>query len=179
MNRLHQKYDKEVKDALIAEFKLGNKMEVPKISKVVVNTGIGDVIKNKEYGDQIKKDLSEITGQKAQVRPARKSVASFGIRVGQPVGLRVTLRGERMWAFLDKLFSIVLPRLRDFRGLPTSSFDGGGNYTIGIPEHTVFPEVDLIKSHPKGLEITIVIDGKKPEVKKRLLQLMGMPFTKE
>jgi len=178
MNRLYQKYEKEVSEALFSELGLKSRLQIPKIVKVVVNTGVGDALKNKELFEQIKKDLATITGQTSQVRPAKKSVATFSIRKGQAVGLRVTLRGERMYSFLDKLFSIVLPRLRDFRGLSLKSFDMQGNYTLGIPEHTVFPEVDLIKSSPKGLEITIVTNVSDVNKNKKLLELLGMPFEK-
>lgn len=156
-----------------------NKLQIPKVVKVVVNSGVGDALKNKELFEQIKKDFSAITGQLPQARPAKKSVAAFSIRKGQTVGVRVTLRGERMYAFLDRLFTIVLPRLRDFRGVSPASFDREGNYTLGIPEHTVFPEIDLIKSTPRGLEITIVINTKDATVNKRFLELMGMPFEKQ
>lgn len=178
MNRLHEKYVKEVSTQIKSEFGLKNAHETTKLLKVVLNVGMGEASKNKEFFEQIKRDLAQISGQKAQVRPAKSSVASFAIRTGQPVGLRVTLRKERMYAFLDRLFSIVLPRLRDFRGLSLSSFDNQGNYTLGIPEHTVFPEIDMIKSAPKGLEITIVTNTKDVKMTKRLLELLGMPFEK-
>ena len=179
MSRLKEKYEKEVQDKLTSEFSIKNKMSLPKITKVVVNTGIGDVIKNKEALKQAKEDLAKITGQAPSVRKAKHAVASFSLRVGMPVGLKVTLRGRRMYDFLDRLFSVVLPRLRDFRGLSLKSFDQGGNYTLGIEEHTVFPEIDLTKSGNRGLEVTIVTNTKDKKKAKRLLELMGMPFEKE
>ena len=177
MNRLKEKYIKEVFPKLVSEGKI-NKMAVPRITKVVINAGIGEAVKNKEILEQMKKDLSIIIGQIPQVRPAKKSVVSFGLRRGLPVGLKVTLRKQRMYSFLDRLFAIVLPRLRDFRGVPLRGFDKSGNYTLGITEHTVFPEIDLTKSQPRGLEITIVTSS--PDIKKsrQLLELLGMPFEK-
>ena len=178
MIRLKQKYQKEVISQLLKEIEVKNNMAVPKIEKVVVNMGIGEVAKNKEMLDQVKKDMAVITGQMPQIRGAKVSVASFGIRRGMPDGLRVTLRSEKMYSFLDKLFSIVLPRLRDFRGVSKSSFDRQGNYTLGIVEHTVFPEIDITKSQSRGLEITIVTKSKDIEESMKLLELLGMPFEK-
>jgi large subunit ribosomal protein L5 len=178
MQRLREKYIGEVTGKLMEEFHIDNRLAVPKITKVTLNMGVGDTLKNKELLDQAKKDLSLISGQVPSVRAAKVSVASFGIRRGMWVGLKVTLRGERMWAFLDKLFSIVLPRLRDFRGLSERSFDKFGNYTLGVTEHIVFPEIDLAKSATRGLEITISTNSGKPEVSKRMLELLGMPFEK-
>jgi len=176
--RLKEKYQKEIKPNLSKEFGIKNDMAQPKVTKVVINIGVGDAVKNKEIIGQLKKDLAAITGQLPSVRLAKVSVASFGVRRGMPVGLTVTLRGNRAYVFLDKLFSIVLPRLRDFRGLSAGSFDKGGNYTLGLTEHTVFPEIDITKSQPKGLEITIVTNVKDVEKSKKLLELMGMPFEK-
>ncbi len=178
MNRLKEKYEKEIVKSLAAEFDIKNLLAVPKISKVVVNMGIGDAAKNKELLEAAKEDLAKITGQLPSVRPAKLSVASFGIREGVPVGLKVTLRGGRMYDFLDKLFSIVLPRLRDFRGVPLKSFDRYGNYSLGITEHTVFPEIEMGKIGARGLEVTIVTDTKDVKKSKRLLTLLGMPFQK-
>jgi large subunit ribosomal protein L5 len=179
MNRLKQKYNKEIMPTLAKEFGISNRLALPKITKVVVNVGIGDAVKNKEIMAQVKRDLSAITGQQPQIRPARVSVASFSIRSGMPVGLKSTLRGERMYSFLDKLFSIVLPRLRDFRGVSLGSFDSNGNYTLGIEDHTVFPEIDLAKSQSRGLEVSIVTSCDDKKMAKRLLELMGMPFQKD
>lgn len=179
MNRLKEKYIKEVSSALAEEFRLENKMAIPKLIKVTVNSGIGSIVKNKEQVESLKNDLAAILGQVPQVRSAKVSVASFSLRRGMIVGLKTTLRGDRMYSFLDRLFSIVLPRLRDFRGLSLKSFDKRGNYTLGIEEHTVFPEVDLVKSIPHGLEITIVTNTVDKNKSKKLLELLGMPFEKD
>lgn len=176
--RLKEKYLKEIMPQLSKDFGIDNKFAQPKVTKVVVNMGTGEAIKNKELTQVLKKDMATITGQNPSTRKAKVSVASFGVRRGMPVGLMVTLRGDRLYFFLDKLFSIVLPRLRDFRGVSGKSFDKSGNYTLGIAEHTVFPEIDLAKSQPKGLEITIVTNTKNPESSRRLLELLGMPFEK-
>lgn len=178
MNRLKEKYEKETRKILSEEFDIKNVHALPRVVKVVVNTGTGDALKNKELMEQAKKDLATITGQKPSVREAKVSVASFGIRRGMPVGLKVTLRGNRMYDFLDRFFSIVLPRFRDFRGVSRSSFDKDGNYTIGITEQSVFPEVDMARTQPRGLEITIVTNIDKVDQSRRLLELLGMPFEK-
>lgn len=178
-SRLKEKYQKEVVKKLVDEFKIVNIMEVPRIEKVVINTGVGDALKNKESFEKIKNDIAVITGQSPSVRKARVSVASFGLRKGAPVGLKVTLRGNIMYDFLDKLFSIVLPRLRDFRGVKRNSFDKSGNYTLGVVEHNIFPEIDITKSNARGLEITVVIKSGSASKSLRLLELMGMPFAKE
>jgi len=179
MSRLKEKYDKKVRSQMMSELGIKNLMAVPRVEKVVINTGIGDSLKNKEILDKAKNDLASITGQYPSVRAAKMSVASFGVRKGMPVGLKVTLRGDKMYIFLDKLFSIVLPRLRDFRGVSKKSFDKGGNYTLGITEHTVFPEVDLAKANPRGLEVTIVMNTGSIEYSRKLLELLGMPFEKD
>lgn len=176
--RLQEKYEKEVAKTLVNEFGIKNKMAIPKIIKVVINIGTGSVAKNKEVVETLKKDLAAISGQKPAVKVAKISIASFGLRRGMPVGLAVTLRREMMYAFLDRLFSIVLPRLRDFRGVSRKSFDKSGNYTLGIAEHIVFPEADITKGTSHGLEITIVVSSGKKEVSERLLELLGMPFEK-
>jgi large subunit ribosomal protein L5 len=178
MQRLKEKYQKEVTEKLSQELGIKNKMALPKLDKVVINMGIGSVIKNKDAVTQLKKDLSVITGQYPSERKARVSVASFSIRRGAVVGLRVTLRGGRMYAFLDRLFSIVLPRIRDFRGVSKKSFDKNGNYTLGIEDHSVFPEIDITKTQPHGLSITIVIKSGDQNKSYRLLELLGMPFEK-
>jgi large subunit ribosomal protein L5 len=180
MNRLKEKYNKEVKPALMKEFDIKNVMSVPKVVKVVLNMGVGEAAKSQQNLDALKKDLATVTGQAPSIRNAKTSIASFSLRAGMPVGLTVTLRSERMFAFLDKLFSITLPRLRDFRGVSTKSFDKLGNYTLGLAEHTVFSEIDLGKSAAAhGLEVTIVTTGDSVIKSKRLLELMGMPFVKE
>lgn len=180
MSRLQDKYQKEVLPRLAEEFDIKNLSAAPEIKKVVLNIGAGEISKEKEFKEALSRDLAQITGQIPSVRLAKISVAAFGTRAGMPVGLSVTLRGERMYSFLDKLFSIVLPRLRDFRGVALTSFDKGGNYTMGFDEHTIFPEIDPGKSaKPKGFEVTIVVESSNPEMSKRLLELMGMPFAKE
>jgi len=176
--RLQEKYEKEVFKTLVSEFGIKNKMAVPKINKVVLNVGTGSIAKNKEVVENLKKDLAAISGQKPAVKVAKVSIASFGLRRGMPVGLAVTLRREMMYAFLDRLFSIVLPRLRDFRGVSRKSFDKSGNYTLGVTEHIIFPEADITKGTPHGLEITIVVNSGNKEVSERLLELLGMPFEK-
>jgi len=179
MERLREKYTKEVVPVLMSEFSIKNKMAVPRLVKVVINMGIGDIFRNKELLESARKDLSLITGQVPEVRKAKKSVASFGVRRGMPVGLRVTLRGERMYAFLDKLFCVVLPRLRDFRGLSLDSFDKAGNYTIGFEDDSVFPEIDVAKSQVRGLEVSIITNTNDVEKSRRLLELLGMPFERK
>ncbi|MBI3397159.1 50S ribosomal protein L5 [Candidatus Woesebacteria bacterium] len=180
MQRLQKKYEEEIKAKIAKEFAIKNPMALPKLQKIIINAGVGDLMKNKEAMEALKKDLSTITGQHPSVRNAKNSVAGFNIRRGMPVGLTVTLRGERMYAFFDRLVSMVLPRLRDFRGVPQSSFDKSGNYTIGLSEHIVFPEVDVVKSaSPHGIEITIVTNSGDPEKSKFLLKILGMAFAKE
>ena len=163
----------------MSEFGIKNKLAVPRIEKVVVNMGVGDAVKNKEVLRQAKSDLAVISGQAPQIRQAKVSVASFSVRKGMPVGVKVTLRKDRMYSFLDRLFSVVLPRLRDFRGVSLKSFDKNGNYTLGIEDHTVFPEVDLARSQARGLEVTIVTSTSDNEKAKKLLKLLGMPFEKK
>jgi len=179
MNRLQEKYTKEVVPELKKEFGITNVMAVPKVVKVVINAGVGTVIKNKEQKEAFIRDLSMIAGQVPSIRKARVSIASFSLRIGMPVGLAVTLRRDRMYSFLDRLFSVVLPRLRDFRGLARKSLDKSGNYTLGFAEHTVFPEIDLAKAATAhGLEVVIVTSSKEPKQEERLLELLGMPFEK-
>lgn len=176
--RLQERYIKEIAPKLAKELDIKNSMSYPKVLKVVVNMGVGQATKDKDLIEKLKKDLATVTGQLPSVRRANVSIATFGIRAGMPVGLAVTLRGERMYAFLDKLFSIVLPRLRDFRGVPLKSFDKSGNYTLGMSEQTIFPELEGKTSTVHGLEIVIVTNTKNKEVSKRLLQELGMPFEK-
>ncbi len=177
---LFETYNKEVKGQLIKEFDIKNVMATPKLTKIVVNIGTGEAIKSKDVSTKIMNDLMTITGQKPKITKARISIAGFNIRSGMNVGMVATLRGKRMYDFYEKLVKIVLPRLRDFRGVPLKSFDKAGNYTLGIIEHTVFPEVDLAKvDKARGMEVTIVTSGKDREQSKRLLELLGMPFEKE
>jgi large subunit ribosomal protein L5 len=180
MNRLKERYNKEIKTALAKEFDIKNQMSLPKLVKVVVNMGVGEAAKSKQAMEALQKDMAVVTGQAPSVRNAKVSIASFSLRAGMPVGLSVTLRGERMYSFLDRLFSIVLPRLRDFRGVADASFDSQGNYTLGLAEHTVFPEIDPGKSaQPHGMEITIVTNTADMLKSKKLLEMLGMPFEKE
>lgn len=179
INRLQEKYQKEIRKTLAQEFDIKNTFAVPKVEKVIVNVGTGSVSKDQQQAEALRKDIATITGQMPSVRKAKVSIASFSLRAGMPVGLGATLRGERMYSFLDRLFSIVLPRLRDFRGVSTESFDKMGNYTLGFTEHTVFPEIDSTKSaRPHGFEVTIVTTAGDLDKSKRLLELLGMPFQK-
>lgn len=178
-SRLKKYYESDIVGKLSDDFGIKNKMAVPKITKVIVNMGIGTAVKDKSVLEQARSDLAAITGQFPSTRAAKVSVASFSLRKGMPVGLKVTLRGERMYSFLDKLFSVVLPRLRDFRGVSLSSFDRNGNYTFGIDESTVFPEIDLAKTHPRGLEVTVVTNTDDNEKAEKLLRYLGMPFEKK
>jgi large subunit ribosomal protein L5 len=179
-NRLREKYEKEIMPKLAEDLGVKNMNAVPKLEKIVINMGVGNLIKDKAAMDKATEELAAITGQKPQSRPAKSSIAGFGIRAGMPVGLRVTLRGDRMYSFLDKLISIVFPRLRDFRGISNKKFDKAGNYSIGFVEHTVFPEIDLAKVDKlKGLEITIVNTAKDEKAGKMLMTYLGMPFEKE
>lgn len=179
MQKLKEKYNSEVVTKLMEEFDIDNRMAVPKVTKATLNMGIGDTLKNKGALEAAKRDLATISGQEPSIRAAKISVASFSIRRGMTVGLKVTLRGEKMWAFLDRLFSVVLPRFRDFRGLSLKSFDNFGNYTLGIVEHVVFPEIDFAKSQPRGLEVTITTNAGDKKISKRMLELLGMPFEKK
>lgn len=173
---LQKRYREEISDKLVKEFEIKNKMAVPRVEKVVVNMGIGKEGSDKGERNQAMEDMAAISGQRPAVRPAKVSVAGFSIRKGMPVGLKVTLRGKRMYDFLERFFKIVLPRIRDFRGVSLDSFDNAGNYTLGIEEHTVFPEVDLNKTEPKGLEVTIVTNTKDRKKAESLLKNLGMPF---
>ncbi|WP_427340469.1 50S ribosomal protein L5 [Caloranaerobacter sp. DY30410] len=178
-SRLREKYVNEVVPALMEKFKYKNIMEVPKIEKVVLNMGIGDAKDNPKSLEAAVEELTLIAGQKAVVTRAKKAISNFKIRAGMPVGARVTLRGERMYDFLDKFMNIALPRVRDFRGVSSTSFDGRGNYSIGVREQLIFPEIDYDKiDRVRGLDITIVTTAKTDEEAKELLELMGMPFKK-
>lgn len=177
--RLLEKYNKEVKEVLANEFDIKNVMAIPALKKININVGIGDIVKNKEAKESLLRDLSSITGQKFSERVAKISVSAFSVREGMVVGLSSTLRKQKMYDFFDKFVNIVLPRLRDFRGVKRSSFDNQGNYTIGLVDHTVFPEIDLTKAAgAHGLEITFVTEAGSKEKGMRLLELLGMPFAK-
>jgi large subunit ribosomal protein L5 len=178
VNRLHERYRSEVVPALTKDFTYSNRLQVPRVAKIVVNVGLGEALKNAKAIDAATGDLATITGQKPVVTRARRSIAQFRLRAGNPIGAFVTLRGERMWDFLDRLISVALPRIRDFRGLPGKSFDGRGNFTIGLREQLVFPEVDYDKiDRLRGLEITIVTSAQNDEEGRRLLEYLGMPIT--
>ncbi len=179
MARFKDKYKNEVIPALIKEFKYRNIMAVPKITKVVVNMGVGEAIQNAKILDTASDELAAITGQKPVIRRARKAIAAFKLRKGMPVGVTVTLRGDRMYEFLDRLMSIALPRVRDFRGVSPKAFDGRGNYTIGLRDQLIFPEIDIGKTEKiTGMNITIVTTAKTDEESRFLLTAMGMPFAK-
>ena len=177
--RLKELYQKEVTGKLRDEFSIGNVMAIPKIEKVVLNMGIGEAISNAKVLDNAVDELTILAGQKPVVTKARKSIASFKLREGVAIGTMVTLRGDRMYEFLDRLINIALPRVRDFRGVPSRSFDGRGNYTLGIRDHLIFPEIDYSKvDKAKGMNITIVTTAKNDEQARFLLREMGMPFSK-
>ena len=177
--RLKDVYVKEVRKKIQEQFGIKNAMAIPKVEKVVLNMGMGDAIQNSKVLDAAVDELGQITGQKPVVTKAKKSIASFKLREGQSIGTRVTLRGEKMYEFLDRLINIALPRVRDFRGVPTKSFDGRGNYTLGIRDHLIFPEIDPVKvDKSKGMNITIVTTAKNDEQARFLLRELGMPFGK-
>lgn len=178
-SRLREKYKNEVVPALLEKFKYDNIMEVPKLEKIVLNMGIGDARENPKSLESAVEEMTVITGQKPIVTKARKSVSNFKIREGMPVGCKVTLRGERMYDFLDKLMNIALPRVRDFRGVSPTSFDGRGNYSMGVKEQLIFPEVEYDKVDKiRGMDIIVVTTAKSDEEAKELLTLLGMPFRK-
>jgi large subunit ribosomal protein L5 len=175
---LQQRYHDEVSAALQKEFGYENVMQVPRLSKIVLNIGLGEALTNAKALDAAAGDLGAIAGQKPIVTRARRSIAQFHVRAGNPVGAKVTLRGERMWDFLERLTRLALPRIRDFRGVPGKSFDGRGNYSLGLREQLAFPEIDYDKiDRLRGLEVSIVTTAKTDEESKRLLQLLGMPFA--
>jgi large subunit ribosomal protein L5 len=177
--RLREKYEREVTPALKEEFKYENPMQVPRLAKIAVNIGLGEAITNAKALDAAVKDVSDITGQRPVVTRAKRSVAAFRLRTGMPVGVMVTLRGNRMWEFMDRLSNAALPRLRDFQGVPTKGFDGRGNYTLGLKEQLVFPEVDYDKiDKVRGMEITLVTTASTDREARRLLELLGFPFAK-
>src|ERR1043165_4924957 len=178
--RLKQKYNDEVKAALKTELDLPNVMQVPRMEKIVINMGVGRATQQPSLLEGAVKDLTRISGQKPIVTKARTSVASFKLREGQSIGCKVTLRGDRMWEFFDRLVSVAIPRIRDFRGLPATSWDGRGNYTFGLAEQVVFPEIDYDKiDAPRGMDITIVSTAATNEQGKALLEAFGFPFKRE
>ena len=178
MSELKQRYTTEVIPALKSEFGYTNAMQVPRLQKIVVNIGLGEALTNAKAIDAAVGDLALITGQRAIVTKAKKSIATFKVREGNPIGAKVTLRGERMWDFLERLTRVALPRIRDFRGVSGKSFDGRGNYTLGMKEQLSFPEVEFDKiDRLRGLEVTIVTTAKSDEESKKLLSMLGMPFA--
>jgi large subunit ribosomal protein L5 len=179
MNRLKEKFNKEISPALMSKFNYKSVMEVPKLEKIVINMGVGDAVANAKSLDNAVEELAMISGQKPVITKAKKSIAGFRLREGMPIGAKVTLRGERMYQFLDKLISVSLPRVRDFRGISKKSFDGRGNYTLGVKEQLIFPEIDYDKvSKVRGMDIVIVTTAKTDEEARELLTSFGMPFQK-
>lgn len=179
MSRLHDQYKTQVKDYLREKFNYKNEMEIPKLDKIVINIGVGEATENAKAIDAAASDLAAITGQKALVCKARKSLAAWKIREGMPLGVKVTLRGERMYEFLDRLINIALPRVRDFRGISDQSFDGRGNYAFGVKEQLIFPEIDYDKiDRIRGMDIIVVTTAKTDEEARELLTQFGMPFKK-
>lgn len=180
MARLKKKYLEEVAPALLKHFGYKNVMQIPKIEKVVVNMGLGEAVQNPKVIDAAMADLATITGQKPVVTRAKKSIAAFKIRQGMPIGIKVTLRGERMWDFLDRLMNMALPRVRDFRGVSTKAFDGRGNYTLGLKEQLIFPEIDYDKVDKiRGMDVVIVTTAPTDEEARQLLKFLGMPFKEQ
>ena len=178
--RLKTRYDQEIRSALQQELGLGNVMQVPRLSKIVVNCGVGDAVAQPSLLEGAVADLTVITGQKPLVTRAKKSIAGFKLREGNAIGAKVTLRGDRMWEFLDRLISLAIPRIRDFRGLPANSFDGRGNYTFGVTEQLIFPEIDYDKvDATRGMDITIVTTARTDAEGKALLSAFGFPFRRE
>ena len=177
--RLRERYVKEIAPALGRELGIENKMAIPRVTKVVLNMGLGEAVANPKILDGAAEELSAIAGQRAVVTRAKKSIATYKLRTGMPIGARVTLRGDRMWEFLDRLINIALPRVRDFRGVSRKAFDGRGNYTLGVRDHFIFPEIDYAKTDKsKGLNVTIVTTAGRDDRAKTLLAELGMPFAK-
>ena len=177
--RLEEKYTKEIKDALMAKFSYKSVMQIPKLEKVVINMGVGDARENSKAVESAADDLTLITGQKAVITKAKKSVATFKVREGMNIGCKVTLRGAKMYEFVDRLFNAALPRVRDFRGINPNSFDGRGNYALGIKEQLIFPEIDYDKIDKiRGMDIIFVTTAQTDEEARELLSLMGAPFTR-
>lgn len=179
MNRLKEKYIKEVTPSLVEKFNYSSVMQTPKVDKIVINMGVGDAVSNAKNLDKAVEELALITGQKPLITKAKKSIAGFRLREGMPIGAKVTLRGERMYEFLDKLVTVSLPRVRDFHGVSKKSFDGRGNYTLGIKEQLIFPEVDYdLVDKVRGMDIVIVTTANTDEESRELLAQLGMPFQK-
>jgi large subunit ribosomal protein L5 len=180
MSRLRQRYEKDVVPALKKEFGYDNVMAIPKVKKVVVNMGLGEATQNAKIVDTGADELARIAGQKPVITRAKKSISQFKVRKGMPIGTMVTLRGERMWEFLDRLIAVALPRVRDFRGVSPRGFDGRGNYTLGLKDQLLFPEIDYMKvDKARGMNISVVTTAKTDEESRKLLQLLGMPFRNQ
>jgi len=180
MSGLRERYKKEVVPSLMERYGYKNVMQVPRLEKVVLNIGVGEAIQNAKALEAAESDLVAISGQHPVTTRAKRSIAAFKLRTGMPIGLKVTLRGERMYHFLDKLMNVVLPRIREFRGVSLDSFDGYGNYTLGLKEQTVFPEIDYDKIDKlRGLEVSIITKARTDEEGRHLLELLGMPFSKD
>ncbi len=178
MARLQEKYKNEIVAKLKEELELENIMQVPRVEKVVINSGVGEAVQNKKILDKVVQELTTISGQKPVVRKAKKSIANFRLREGMPIGASVTLRGIRMYEFLDRIISVVLPRIKDFRGVPVKSFDGSGNYTFAVKDQLVFPEIDYNKvDRTSGMSITIVTSATSNKAGEALLRQIGMPFS--
>ncbi|HBE09902.1 MAG: 50S ribosomal protein L5 [Eubacterium sp.] len=179
MSRLRDKYNSEIKDAMVNKFGYKNVMQIPKLDKIVINMGVGEARENAKVLDSAVKDLETITGQKAVVTRAKKSVANFKLREGMPIGCKVTLRGEKMYEFADRLINLALPRVRDFRGVNGDAFDGRGNYALGIKEQIIFPEIEYDKvDKVRGMDIIFVTTAKTDEEARELLRLFGMPYSR-
>ena len=179
MARLKEKYKSETAPALMKKFGYKSPMQIPKLEKIIINVGCGDARDNTKILDAVVADITKIAGQKAVITRAKKSVANFKVRTGMPVGVKVTLRGERMWEFLDRLFNVALPRVRDFRGINANAFDGRGNYAMGLKEQLIFPEIDYDKIDKiRGMDIVICTTANTDEEARELLELMGAPFAK-
>lgn len=180
MNRLNEKYIQEVTPSLMKKFEYKSVMQVPKVEKIVINIGLGEAVSNPKVLDEAVAELTQITGQKPVVTKAKKSIANYKLRAGMPIGCKVTLRGEKMYEFLYKLVNITLPRVRDFRGVSTTAFDGRGNYTLGVKEQIIFPEINYDKVNKlRGMDIVIVTTANTNDEAKALLQELGMPFKKQ
>lgn len=180
MSRLKERYQNEVAPAMVKAFSLRNQMQIPRIGKVVINIGVGEALDNAKALEAAVSDLTTITGQKPIQTKARKSIANFKLREGRIIGTKVTLRGQRMWDFLDRLVNVALPRVRDFRGVSSNAFDGRGNYTLGLRDQLIFPEIEYDKIDKlRGMEVTIVTTAQNDEQARSLLQLLGMPFRKD
>lgn len=180
MNRMKERYQNEVMPAMMKALNLQNTMEAPRVQKVILNIGMGEAMDNPKSLEAASSDVAAITGQKPVITKARKSVANFKLREGRAIGVMVTLRGEKMWSFLDRLMNVVLPRVRDFRGISREAFDGRGNYTLGLREQIIFPEIEYDKvDKVRGMEITIVTTARNDDQAAVLLEMLGMPFRKD